>query len=110
MAGLLLAPAGAGRVLADELAGLADPTRPAQRTTTAFSAAPARSLVLQSILISPRRRIAMVNGQPFAVGDRLDDALVAEILPYAVVLKKGDQIIRMRLLPKVKSGPAENKP
>ncbi|MBI3775359.1 MAG: general secretion pathway protein GspB [Gammaproteobacteria bacterium] len=84
------------------LGELPDPTRPlGGRAATPLPApapvqAPAN--ILQSILIAPQRRLAMINGRMLSVGDHLDDAVVTEIQPYEVVLQRGGQEVRMRLL------------
>lgn len=81
---------------------LPDPTRPlggrpaAPVSTPVPTQAPAS--VLQSILVSPQRRLAIISGRTVGVGDRVGDAVVAEILPYEVVLQRDGREIRMRLL------------
>ena len=49
-----------------------DPTRPA---------VPAPTLLLQSTLVSPRQRSAIINGQRYRPGDRLGDARIEAIGP-----------------------------
>lgn len=81
---------------------LPDPTRPlggrvmAPAPTPAPVQAPAS--VLQSILVSPQRRLAVINGRTVGIGDHVGDAVVAEILPYEVVLHRNGQEVRMRLM------------
>lgn len=84
------------------LGELPDPTRPlgeraATPRPTPIPVQPPAN-VLQSILIAPQRRLAMINGRMFSVGDHLGDAVVTEIQPYEVVLQRSGQEVRMRLL------------
>lgn len=61
-----------------------DPTRPAVATVAsaeADDATPAPTLVLQSTLVSPRQRSAIINGQRYRSGDRLGDARIEAIGP-----------------------------
>ena len=83
---------------------LPDPTRPGGGRTVAPSPTPtpipvqAPASVLQSILISPQRRLAIINGRTVSIGDSVGDAVVVEILPYEVVLQRNGQEVRMRLM------------
>lgn len=61
---------------ATEADGLPDPLRPptsmlAPATAADPAAAPGADLVLQSIVLADDRRVALVNGRPLRVGDRL---------------------------------------
>ncbi len=84
------------------LGELPDPTRPLGGRTVAPAAIPppiqAPVSVVQSILVSPQRRLAVISGRIVSVGDQLGDAVVAEILPYEVVLQRGGKEERMRLM------------
>ncbi len=97
---VLLAPVAApgAAVLGD----LPDPTRPLGGHTVVRTPTPApvqaAPNVLQSILISPQRRLAVISGKTVTVGEAVGDAVVTEILPYEVVLQRGGQEIRMRLM------------
>jgi MSHA biogenesis protein MshK len=83
---------------------LRDPTRPpalfesdgGQRTSSA-SAGP----VLQSVLISPTRRIAMIDGQALKPGDKFGDARVVKITENEVVLRNGQEVQTLKLFPQV---------
>lgn len=66
---LVIALAAHGAVAAD----LPDPTRPAITTTGPDAASMAASdLVLQSVLVSPERSVAVISGQVVPLGGRVD--------------------------------------
>jgi MSHA biogenesis protein MshK len=93
----------AAPVFAEEsLAGLPDPTRPsfAQGDGTEGSASGQHGLVLQSVLIGPQRRLAVINGRTLAVGERIGDVTVAVIHPHEVVLKRTSGEFTLRLVPR----------
>jgi MSHA biogenesis protein MshK len=79
-------------------AGLVDPTSP-------YGNAPASTqrhhggLQLQSTLVSPGRRLAIINGRTYRVGDPVGSLVVKEIQPYEVVLTGSGKTTRLRLLP-----------
>lgn len=82
---------------------LVDPTRPpatiessGERETSADSGP-----VLQSVLISPSRKIAIINGQMLKLGDKFGEARVARITENEVVLRNGQQMQTLKLFPQV---------
>lgn len=82
----------------------ADPTRPPAIPTTipgggetAATAGP----VLQSVLVSPGRRVAIISGQTVKVGDKYGDAVVVEIAEGEVVLRSGRELRRLKLFPDI---------
>lgn len=82
------------------LAGnLPDPTRPAGEAAAGdeVSAGP----VLQSVLISPGRRSAIISGERVTVGSRYGDAKVVRITESEVVLKSGNEVQTLKLFPAV---------
>jgi hypothetical protein len=81
-------------------AELADPMRPASFAGRS-AAVPAGGLRLESTLVSPQRKLAIISGRMYAVGDSLDGAVIADIETYAVVMKRGDRVTELRLLPKI---------
>lgn len=96
--GLLLA-AGARAFAANSLIGLPDPTRP-YTGLPAWNHRPA-GLVLQSTLVSPLQRLAVINGRTFKTGERVDDAVILQIHPYGVILSRAGRRQLLRLLPKL---------
>lgn len=94
LAGLLGAAAQAA-----DIGDLPDPTRP-QGAAPAATANGARSGV-QSILISPQRKLAVVHGRTVTIGDRVGDAVVVDIRPYEVILKRAGRESSLRLVPRL---------
>ncbi len=93
-----------------ELKGLSDPTRPyTGGPATAAPAPEATGPVLQSTMISPADRRAVIGGRSYRVGDKIDGAVITDIQPYEVTLKRGDRTNRLRMnprrRPKTKAGP-----
>lgn len=80
--------------------GLVDPTRP-QIGDVPVAAKPVEATgpVLQSTMVSPTLRRAMISGRFYSIGDKLDGARIADIRPYEVILKEAGQERRLRLLP-----------
>jgi MSHA biogenesis protein MshK len=101
VAGLLaLAPAWAQ--------GLVDPTRPPSASPGApQDDAPAGAPQLQSVLISPGRRLAIISGNTVALGDAVGDAKVVKITETEVVLRRGDETEVLKLFPGVDKQPVK---
>ncbi len=79
-------------------AGVPDPTRPAiAPRVEATSAAPAAALVLQSTLVSPSQRSAIINGQRYRLGDAIGDARLEAIGPGWVRLRSPTGSTELRL-------------
>jgi MSHA biogenesis protein MshK len=77
-------------------AGLPDPTRPptgsadeAVRAGGTHDGKPAHRL--QSVLISPDRKLAVIDGRTVPLGGRIDDALVVAITENGVTLRRAGQ-------------------
>jgi len=69
-----------------------DPTRPLERRVEVQSRS--SSLQLNSILISPGRKIAIINGKEVEVNDRVGGARVAEIhTDKVIVYRKSEKIV-----------------
>jgi MSHA biogenesis protein MshK len=82
---------------------LGDPTVPPYAYGVAVSASggAASGPALQSILLSPVRRLAVIDGRMVRIGDRVGGALVVAIEIDSVKLRRGDGISVMKLLPDV---------
>jgi MSHA biogenesis protein MshK len=87
---------------AAQAARLADPTRPPSPVAAATGeAAPRIGPHLQSVLISPTRRVAVINGSAVALGGRFGEATVASITESAVVLRYANRRETLELIPSV---------
>lgn len=86
--------------------GLPDPTRPpaslhAEQTDQEGKSATAGAPELQSVIVGPNRKIAVINGQTLKIGDKYGDARVVAISEAEVVLKNGDVSRTLKLYPAV---------
>jgi MSHA biogenesis protein MshK len=74
---------------------LRDPMRPpafaVASRESAETAAPVSPMVLQSTLLSGGRRIAMIDGKPLKVGDRIGEAQILAIDSHSVTLREADK-------------------
>ena len=86
---------------------LADPTRPpsAVAERPASEAAAPAGPRLQSVLISPTRRVAVISGKTVAQGGKFGDATVASITESAVLLRYPDRKETLQLVPDVAKHP-----
>jgi len=87
---------------------LIDPTRPPMaiaKPGAVEEAPPATQL--QSILISSRRRVAVINGNTVALGDRIGDARVVKITETEVVLKTGEETEVLKMYPGMEKQPVK---
>ena len=87
---------------------LVDPTRPptsVARPGAVEEAPPASQL--QSILISNRRRLAVINGNTVALGDKIGEARVVKITETEVVLKTGEETEVLKMYPGMEKQPVK---
>ena len=79
-------------------APFADPMRP---PTVFESATPSASggPRLESVLIAPDRRVAVINGQQVSVGGRIGAGQVVSITESEVVLRSAEGTATLRLVP-----------
>lgn len=82
-------------------AQFADPTRPPSFTPGAAPVPTGRPR-LESVLIAPDRRIAIISGQRVRLGDRIGGAEVVSITESAVVLRAGQTSETLPLFPQLK--------
>lgn len=96
---------GPGQYLAQAQAqALSDPMRPPPFAAPAGATGEQTSgggLVLQSTLLSKGRRIAMIDGKPMKVGDRIGSARIISIDPGAVTLREANKTRVLQLYPGV---------
>ena len=78
---------------------LPDPTRPPAGFGQFQADAVPSGPVLQSILISPSRRIAIISGKTVKTGDKFGDAQVLAINESELVLKTGKSQQVLKLYP-----------
>lgn len=82
---------------------LADPTRPPNLTRLSpggeIESPPGP--VLQSIVLSPQRRLALINGKVASIGDRVGAATLVAIEIDSVSLREGAGTRVLKLLPEV---------
>jgi len=98
---------------------LADPTRPPNLSGLPSGAAGASvsGPVLQSIVLSPERKIAVISGKLVGIGDRVGEATLVSIDFDSVRLREGRGTRLLKLLPDVRkrelgaaAPPSESKP
>ena len=83
-------------------APLADPTRPPNTAAGDDDVSGAVSGPrLESVLIAPDRRLAVISGQQVKLGDKYRDAQVVRISESEVVLRTGDATETLKLFPGV---------
>lgn len=85
---------------AAQSAPLADPTRPPNAVADAGGneSAARTGPQLQSILISPARRVAVISGKAVAQGGKFGDATVASITEATVLLRYADRSETLHLI------------
>lgn len=77
----------------------ADPTRPPTRGAAAPRQSVAAPSRLQSVLISPSRSVAIIDGRSVRLGERVGDAILVSVEPSQVTLQRGAERQRLTLLP-----------
>lgn len=90
---------------AEDPGKLPDPTRPHQAGAPVTAQEAVTGPELQSTMISTIFRRAIISGQTYKVGDKIDGAVIADIQPYEVTLKQGVRETRLRLLPRLTKEP-----
>lgn len=79
-----------------------DPTRPPASLGLAqegISSAPASGPVLQSVLISPGRMVAIISGKTVSLGEKFGEARVVKITESEVLLRSGTDLQTLKLFP-----------
>jgi MSHA biogenesis protein MshK len=85
---------------------LPDPTRPppepvAAAASSATAAVPTGGPLLQSVLISPRHKVAIISGKMVALGGMYGSARVVKISEGEVVLNEEGNLQTLKLFPGV---------
>lgn len=79
---------------------LKDPTRPPTSISPTGESAQAYSEpVLQSVLIAPNRKLAIIDGQTVKLNAKFGDQVLVRITETGVVLKRGKQLQTLNLHP-----------
>jgi MSHA biogenesis protein MshK len=81
---------------------LPDPTRPPASLGSdadAASGKPAGGPELQSVLISPARKMAIISGQTVLLGEKYGEARLVKITETEVTLRSGTDLQVLRLFP-----------
>jgi MSHA biogenesis protein MshK len=92
---------------------LVDPTKPpSMAAAAARGGAPeqAASQRLQSILISPTRKLAVIDGRTVTEGSRLEAATVVQIAETRVTLRQGAELMTLELYPGIQRTPGKGGP
>jgi len=94
-------------------APLPDPTRPMDAVApSGRGPAGDRGPVLQSTMVAPGHKLAIINGKQYGVGDSVAGGRIVDIRPYEVILVRGGLELSWRLFPeleKVKTATHESK-
>lgn len=81
---------------------LMDPTRPpsvAPAGAREASGVPGGAPRLQSVLISPGRNLAVIDGRTVLLGGKFDEATLVQIAETHVTLKQGNELKTLELYP-----------
>lgn len=81
---------------------LADPTRPPASVMAGNNVVSQQTTagpVLQSVLISPRRKEAIISGQTVKLGDSFGEAKVVRITENEVILRTGKELQTLKAFP-----------
>lgn len=77
-----------------------DPTRPPAAFLAGAASAPAEApLQLQAILLSPQRKVATINGEQLAIGDRIRGYTLVSLGAQQAILQGPQGRIQLNLLP-----------
>lgn len=89
---------------------LPDPTRPpgalASASDVEATDGAASAPLLQSIIISAGRRLAIIAGHTVKPGDKFGDAKVVRITENEVVLRNGNDLQTLKLFPNIEKQPS----
>ncbi|MES2024955.1 MAG: hypothetical protein V4448_05305 [Pseudomonadota bacterium] len=78
---------------------LQDPTRPSGVNDLGGAMSADGGPVLQSVLISSGRRVAVISGQTVKLGEQFGGARVVKIVENEVVLRNGNELQTLKLFP-----------
>lgn len=81
--------------------GLSDPTRPPGGMADSTEAVSAGGPVLQSVMLSPSRKVAVISGEMVALGGRYGSSRLVRLTESEAVLRNGADMTVLRLHPLV---------
>ena len=87
---------------------LGDPMRPPAEASSPIARGEAQggtSSRLQSVLISPGRRVAVIDGRTVGIGERVGDATLIAIAESEVTLQRGAERQTLKLHPGIEKKP-----
>jgi hypothetical protein len=85
---------------------LVDPMRPADARYAAGTAGLQPATGLQGVVMSPQRKLALINGAIVAVGGTIRDGRLVDVTESSVLLKTDSQTEVMRMYPHIEKKPA----
>ena len=80
---------------------LVDPTRPPGGLADMAGSAAVGGPVLQSVMLSPGRKVAVISGEAVVLGGRYGEARLVRLTESEAVLKNGDETTVLKLYPQV---------
>ena len=92
---LVLALSSSLAIAAELPGGLVDPTRPLGDLTTWHVAK--SDLILTSVIITGKKKVAVINGQQISEGQVVGGAEVVSIHPGRVILLRGDRAEELKV-------------
>jgi len=90
-------------------APFADPTRPPIAAGAAGSSGSPGAPRLESVLIAPDRRIAVIDGQQVTLGARIAGGEVVRITETEVVIRGAERLETLKLFPESKRLPPQKR-
>jgi MSHA biogenesis protein MshK len=98
IAAVLLVPAAQG-------APFADPTRPPDFAPADAAPGGSAGPRLESVLIAPDRRVAVIGGQQVRLGEKFGDGRIVRITESEVVIRTAEGTQTLKLFPEVEKRP-----
>lgn len=100
-----------GAIAAAAAQGMVDPTRPPGALPAAAEGAVATSgPVLQSVMLSPGRKVAVISGEMVVLGGSYGSARLVKLTENEAVLRSGAETTVLRLYPQVEKRMMGNVP
>lgn len=88
--------------------GVVDPTRPPGAVAESLADGGGYSgPVLQSVMLSPSRKVAVISGEMVALGGRFGGARLVKLTESEAVLRNGADVTVLRLHPQVNKKPVK---